>query len=535
MKKKLFVLFLANIIILLLVACDNQAELTQLKGHVSLNNLASTSEADYFVASKNRVESQSVLDSDLSLNREEIIIEFGPELSQAKKENLKAEYQLSKLREIEALDLELYQLKQELNQKEFSEYIDSLREEEVIRSVQSNYYLSLESEVKAKSEASNQQWNHQLISLPLVWENNTGSSDMTVAVLDTGIDASHPDLKGQLVPGKSYIESDSDNPDYELGYIDDHGHGTHVAGIVGAADNGSGIRGVSWDSKLMPVKVLGARGGGRIADIISGIIWAADNGADIINLSLGSEHGLGDNLYQAAIDYADQQGSILVSSSGNSNHIKVGHPARYENVIAVGAINQEKQRWSEAFHGSSYGVELDLMAPGKDVYSTLPGGNYGKEKGTSMAAPHVAGVIALILAEEPELSPDEIRRRLIMSAENAGQRGRDLEYGYGIINSYAAVYGAQRDQVKLFLGEKKDGIIQVKKGPTTPNYDGFFKLDLPKGDKYSLYAWVDINGSGNVEAGDYFTSYEVVVDGSFNYKLGLEVLTEEFDKTAVIY
>ena len=525
MKKKLFLLFLINIILGLLIACENRAGITELKGHVNLKNLDTTIETDSFVAREFGSESKLLLEQGPTLNQEEIIVKFGPEADKVEKENLKAEYQLSRLREIKALDLELYQLKQELNQEEFNEYLDRLRQEEMIKAVESNYYLNLESERKIEFEASNPQWNHSVISLPLVWENNMGSGDVTVAVLDTGIDASHVDLKGQLVPGKSYIEREYDDSDYELGYIDDHGHGTHVAGIA---------RSVSWDSKLMPVKVLDARGGGTIADIISGIRWAADNEADIINLSLGSTLGLGDDFYQSAIDYADKQGAVVVSSSGNTNGTKVGHPARYENVIAVGAINQDKQRWSEGSDGSSYGTELDIMAPGKAIYSTVPSG-YDEMTGTSMAAPHVAGVIALMLAEEPELGPDEIRRRLIMSAENGGQRGRDLEYGYGIINSYAAVYGAQRDQIKVFLGEKKDNIIQVKKGPTNPNYDGFFNFDLPQGQEYSLYAWVDITDSGNIESGDYFTSYEPALGGSFNYNLELEVLDGEFNEIEVIY
>ncbi len=547
MKKKILLLIFLNIILALLIACENRAGISQLKGHVNLINSESAIEKNTISDSSNITSNELLSEQEPTLNKEEIIVEFIAEIDKEEKSSFKAENKLTKVRKIKGLDLKLYRLEEDLNEEEFMELLEAVREEEIVKTVKSNYRIGLEGElIETESNGAKKQWNHPQISLPLVWDkDNTGSSDVTVAVLDTGIDSSHPDLKEQVVPGKSYIEpeSEAEDSDYELGYIDDHGHGTHVAGIIGADNNGNDdndeIKGVSWDSKLMPVKVLDSRGAGKIADIISGIRWAADEGADIINLSLGSTLGLGDNLYQAAIDYADEQGAILVSSSGNSNDIKVGHPARYENAIAVGAITEEKKRWSDGNNGSNYGEELDIMAPGKDIYSTLSqdvnNNKFDFMTGTSMASPHVAGVIALMLAEEPRLETDEIRRRLIMSAEDAGQKGEDLEYGYGIINSYAAVYGAERDQVKVFLGEKKNNLIQAEKGPKTPNHDGFFDFEIPEGESYSLYAWVDITDSGSIETGDYFASYELAVGGGFNYNLELEVMTEDFSETDVVF
>ncbi len=537
MNKKNVLLVLLIIISILFFACEQQGEFIQLRGHVNLKNQVSTIEANLFTRELDTSQSSFVLEQQPTLNQEEVLIKFKAGLSQQAKNDFQQEYNLTKIREINALDLKLYRVEKNLSEANFIEWLEQLNQKRIISSATSNYHLNLESEfeVEAKVATYQNQWNHSLISLPLLWESNTGCEDVTVAVLDTGIDGSHPDLKDQLVPGKSYIESELEDEDFEIGYIDDHGHGTHVAGIVGAANNDNGeMRGVSWDSKLMPVKVLNARGGGTIADIISGIRWAADQGAEVINLSLGSTLGLGDKNYEAAIDYASEQGSIVVSSSGNSNDTKVGHPARYRNAIAVGASNQENQRWAAGRNGSNYGSELDIMAPGEDIYSTLPGDTGGYLTGTSMAAPHISGVIALILAENPELKVDEIRERLTMSAQDLGQAGRDLEHGYGLVNAHAAVYGAQRNQVKLFLGERKNNFFHVEKGPINPNRDGFFEFDVESGKAYALYAWFDVTNSGTVQTGDYFASVDLALGGSFNYNLELEVVDEGFNEIIII-
>ena len=535
MNKKNVLLVLLIIISVLFFACENQTDLIELRGHVNIKNQVSTIEADFFESKADINQDLPLLEQEATLNHEEIIIEFKEGLEQQEKDDFKQEYSLSKIREISALDLKLYQVEKNLSEADFIEWIEELNQKRIITSATSNYYLNLEAEFGLDTEVSayQNQWNHSLISLPLLWESNTGCEDITVAVLDTGIDASHPAFKDQLVPGKSYIEPESEDGDFEIGYIDDHGHGTHVAGIVGAANNGE-MRGVSWDSKLMPVKVLDARGGGTIADIIDGIRWAAEQGVEVINLSLGSTLGLGDKNYEAAIDYASEQGSIVVSSSGNSNDTKVGHPARYKNAIAVGASNQENQRWAAGSNGSNYGRELDIMAPGEDIYSTLPGDRVDYLTGTSMAAPHISGVIALMLAENPELQADEIRERLTMSAQDLGQAGRDLEYGYGLVNAHAAVYGAQRNQVKLFLGERKNNFFHVEKGPINPNQDGFFEFDVESGEAYALYAWFDVTDSGTIQTGDYFASVDLALGGSFNYNLELEVLDEGFNEIIII-
>ncbi|MGC8826063.1 MAG: S8 family serine peptidase, partial [Anaerolineae bacterium] len=234
------------------------------------------------------------------------------------------------------------------------------------------------------------QWNMTLINAPAGWDIITGSAVITIAVLDTGVDLDHPDLAGRLVTGWDYVNSDP-FPD------DDNGHGTHVAGIIGAlTNNGIGVAGVDWQARLMPIKVLNASGVGTYFNIIDGIRYAA-NVAKIINLSLvGWEDYQG--LHDAVI-YAAGRGCLVVTAAGNCGDAGAGcpglnpvaYPAAYDETIAVAAATRQEGRASY----SEYHPYVDLASPGGDagspVWSTVPNNTYGARKGTSMAAAHVSG------------------------------------------------------------------------------------------------------------------------------------------------
>ena len=252
-------------------------------------------------------------------------------------------------------------------------------------------------------------------------------SAVTVAVLDTGVDA-HPELAAALLPGQNFTTS----PGGATDATDRHGHGTHVAGTVGA-DADTEVEGVAHGVRILPVKVLGDDGSGYSDWTSAGIIWAADNGADVINMSLG---GAGASTMQAAaIDYARSLGVTVIAAAGNANSSTPFYPAAFPGVIAVSAVDQARAKASF----SNFGSYVDVAAPGVDIISTYLSGQWAGASGTSMAAPHVAGVAALVRAAAPGLSPDEVEQALTSSGTDLGSPGRDDVFGHGLVDAVGAV------------------------------------------------------------------------------------------------
>jgi thermitase len=208
---------------------------------------------------------------------------------------------------------------------------------------------------------------------------------MQVAVVDTGIDGTHPDLQGAVVQEAQFLGQG-------VTTTDENGHGTHIAGIIGArGNNAQGIAGVDYAAQLMNVKVLDASGNGYYSSIAAGVMWAADNGAEVINLSLGAPYD--SPSLKEAIDYAWNKGAVIVAAAGNNGASGALYPARYDHVIGVGAIDQDLQRASY----TNTGVGVDLAAPGTQILSTKRSGGYTTMTGTSMASANVAGIAALVL------------------------------------------------------------------------------------------------------------------------------------------
>ena len=277
------------------------------------------------------------------------------------------------------------------------------------------------------------QWGLKDIHAVSAWDRVAPAqrAGVTIAVLDTGINTRQEDLQGSVVPGYNFIAEDA-NP------IDDNGHGTHIAGIAAAVtDNGRGIAGVAGGSMVMPVKVLDASGAGDYAAIIQGIRYAADRGAKVINMSLG---GPGfSRAMRDAVAAALEGGVTVVAASGNENG-PVCSPGNLDGVIAVGAVDSANQRASF----SNYGPELDVMAPGVDIISLFKGdaASYTMMSGTSMAAPFVSGVAALVRAANPALNPAEVVRVIDGSARDLGVPGFDDDNGYGLVDADAAIHAA---------------------------------------------------------------------------------------------
>lgn len=283
-----------------------------------------------------------------------------------------------------------------------------------------------------------QQWALDAIQLEDAWETTTGSSEIIVAVLDSGAEMDHPDLLGNLVAGYDFIDGDNEP-------WDDLGHGTHVASVIGGlTNNGEGTAGINWHIKVMPIKVLNERGVGSVQHIIEGIEWAVDHGADIINLSLGSPD-TSIALRLAVRRAVDIEGIVVVAASGNEYEEgnPVSYPAAYREVIAVGATDEEGNH--APF--SSSGNHLDVAAPGIEILAatwTGSGAEYAYYTGTSMSAPIVSGVVGLMLAVDGELSPQRVSSILTSNAQDVGAAGWDEFTGYGIVNAGASMRDVSR-------------------------------------------------------------------------------------------
>lgn len=276
------------------------------------------------------------------------------------------------------------------------------------------------------------QWNLPLIETEAGWNVSKGSSDVTVAVIDTGVDLNHPDLRDQLASGTNVV-----NPDTAPN--DDVGHGTHVAGVIGAlVNNHLGVAGMNWYSRIMPVKVLDSSGAGSTYAVAQGIIWAVDNGAKVINMSLGN-YADAEFLHEA-IKYAYDRDVVLIAASGNDNTETPGYPAAYPEVFAVAAT--DAQRNKAPF--SNYGDYIDVAAPGVSIASTYPGSQYAALSGTSMASPHVTALAALIRSVNPQLSNKEVMQIMRNTATDLGPQGKDKYYGFGQIDVARALEAARK-------------------------------------------------------------------------------------------
>jgi subtilisin family serine protease len=333
------------------------------------------------------------------------------------------------------------------------------------------------------------QWAHARIGSGAAWDLTTGDTDITIAIIDTGIDPGHPDLAAKIVPGHTFLEQGTyqdDNP------IDENGHGTHVAGVAAAiTDNGTGVAGMSWGARIMPVRVLGRDGTGWTSDIASGITWAVQNGADVINLSLGSKVDAW--TVRDAVEDAHNAGALLVAALGNDGTDAPFYPAAYPDTIAVSATDYN----DNLAYYSNYGPACDIAAPGGElftgnftygIYSTLPTHDsfylhteygylpaYDYLQGPSQATPFVAGLAALIGSIDDTLTQDEIQRAIEETAVDVGVLGWDVQFGHGRIDARAAL-----------------DLVNIPDAPvlttiTNPTKDGSYLIDWSDVDRVTAY------------------------------------------------
>ena len=266
------------------------------------------------------------------------------------------------------------------------------------------------------------------IGLPSAWDVTTGSESVVVAVLDSGVDASHPDLAGRVVPGRNVLNSNDDT-------TDERGHGTNMAGIVGAvANNALGGAGVAWAAKIMPVKVTYPSGAASDANVTAGIVWAVDHGADVISISLAAP--VHDTVLQRAVDYATMHDVLVVAAAGNSRSDVPELPAACRGVVAVGATDASGHRT----RFSNFGPWVDVNAPGVGIVTTKANSaGFTTVSGTSAATALVSGVAVLLRAAYPHATRAEIADRLRRSALGRGPVGAEGIDASGVVDAVAAL------------------------------------------------------------------------------------------------
>lgn len=270
-------------------------------------------------------------------------------------------------------------------------------------------------------------YNIKQISADKVQAAGNDGSGVKVAVIDTGIDYMHPDLKDVYAGGYNFVNENS-NP------MDDNGHGTHCSGIIAATGSQKGIYGTAPGVSLYGVKVLNRWGYGSTSDVIEGIYWARNNSMRVASLSLGSDWD--SQALHDAVDNATENGVLIVAAAGNEGSVSgvgetMGYPAKYDSVLAVAAVNKHNHRatWS------STGFNIGVSAPGVKIRSTVPGAGYATYSGTSMATPHVAGVAALVYSAHPGWTNLQVKQKIVSTATPLGNHWL---YGAGLVNAAAA-------------------------------------------------------------------------------------------------
>ncbi|WP_445487766.1 S8 family serine peptidase [Niallia sp. 03133] len=295
---------------------------------------------------------------------------------------------------------------------------DRLVKDTKIEFVEPNY--TIKASYTPKDSFYPKQWYLNKLNNQQAWDATKGSKKITVAVIDGGMQTNHPEFKGRILsPFNAVTESESIKTDV---------HGTHVAGIIAAANDNKGTVGIAPNVQIMPINIFSGDGADAYDESV-GIMYAVDHGANIINMSYNSLEYTYTEEY--AIDYAASRGVVLVAAAGNDGNNAPNYPAAYDSVISVTAVDQ-KDRLANF---SNYGTSIDISAPGVNIYSTVPASHYRSMDGTSMAAPMVSGVAALILSKNPLLTPEDVKHILTSTAKDLGAKGLDERFGYGRIDA----------------------------------------------------------------------------------------------------
>ena len=371
---------------------------------------------------------------------------------------------------LEKLDVHIVELPEQANEMAVAK---ALRKNPNFEAVELDY--AYEPEMTVNDTYFGDAWHLPKMGVTSAWDYASGTGP-TIAILDSGVNASHPDLAGQMVPGWNFYNNNSDTSDV-------YGHGTKVAGAAAATGNNAlGVVGVSFRSKIMPIRVTDTAGYGYSSAMASGIRWAADHGAKVANLSF--RNVAGDSIVINAANYMRSKGGVVVAAGGNTG----GQLALVASsaITAVAATNSADSRTS----WSSWGDHIDVAAPGEGIWVTTMSGGYGKSSGTSFSTPVTAGVYALMMGANSSLTPTQLDQILFSTAKDIHTSGFDVYTGHGRIDALAAVQ------------KSKSTVVSDTQAPTV-------SIAAPTGGKVSGVVPVDVAASDNVAV----TRVDLLVDG----------------------
>jgi subtilisin family serine protease len=333
--------------------------------------------------------------------------------------------------------------------------IASLQRTGLFTYVERDYYAHTAAVPNDPSYGS--QWYLPRIHSPQAWGITTGAASVVIAVIDSGVDSTHPDLASKLVAGWNFVGNNADTSDVL-------GHGTAVAGTVAAASNNNiGVAGVSWDSRIMPLLVVDQNDFATYSDMAAAMQYAADHGVRIINISVG-----GTNMsytLQNAVDYAWNKGAVIFAAAMNASGSAPYYPAGCNHVVSVSATDTADHLASF----SDYGNWITLSAPGTSILTTMNHGGYGYWSGTSFSAPITAGVAALCLAVNPALTNASLVSILKQTADDLGDPGYDTSFGWGRLNAYNAVSAVSQTVAPAAPAPAPAPVASPANPPTPPN------------------------------------------------------------------
>lgn len=336
------------------------------------------------------------------------------------------------------------------------------------------------------------QWHLAKMGLPGAWDTTQGAG-VTIAVLDTGIDATHPDLAARMVPGWNFYDNNSDTRDV-------NGHGTAVAGAATATlNNGVGVAGTAGQALLMPVRIADANGYAYWSTVAQGLTWASDKGARVANISYGGVAT--SSAVQAAAQYMRSRGGLVVVAAGNNGIDEGVPPTSTMIVVSATDANDVKTSWS------SYGSFVSVAAPGQDIWTTTRGGGYQAWWGTSLASPVVAGVVGLMMSARPAMSNTQVESLLYSSSVDLGTAGRDSYYGWGRVNAAAAVQAT----VNSAVADTQPPTASIGSPGNGKTVSGLMTVDVAASDNVGVTR-VDLKLNGNVIASDTSAPYGFSVD-----------------------
>ena len=355
------------------------------------------------------------------------------------------------------------------------------------------------------------QWHLPIINAPAAWDNSTGSG-VIIAILDSGIDSTHPDLAARIIPGYNFVENNTDTTDL-------WGHGTKCAGVAAAiGNNAEGTAGVAWNSQILPVRISDSTGYTYWSNMAAGLNWAADHGARGASISFNGINGSSTVL--SAAQYFRSKGGVVVCSAGNTGGSQAYAPSDYLINVSATDSGDALASWS------SFGQYVDVSAPGVGIWTTSMGGGYSAPSGTSFSCPMTAGIVALMFSAKPSLTPTQIQSLLFSTAKDLGDAGWDQYFGHGRVDAAAAVLAA------------KNAVVTDTQAPsvsiTSPQNGAVLKgiaiIDITANDNIGV-SRVDLYLGGTLVASDTLSPYSFSVDTLSRTDGAYNLVAQAYDAT----